>query len=562
MENIFFDIGIIIIFSAIGALIANKTKQPLVLAYILIGIILGPILKIVNNIEFVHILSEIGIAFLLFIVGLELNLKKLKNTGDVAIIGSLIQMVIFFALGFIVGLIFKLDIMTRIYFGIIVMFSSTMVVLKILSDKNELDTVHSRIIIGTLLMQDIVAIIILSLLNQSGTSSTKLIITLFSGLILVFLAYFFGKFIFPSIFRVAAKSPEVLFMISLATCFTGAFLFHLAGFSIAIGAFIAGVTIGNLPYNLEIEVKIKPLRDFFAVLFFTSLGLELVFQDLIFVLPYVLLLLIIVIVLKPILTTLIVASFGYKRRISFLTGINLAQISEFSLIAASQGLVLGQINRPIYTTAIIVALISITTTSYFIKYEQRIYKVFSKHIKRLDKFGKKEKSLNIFDSEKEYNVILCGYNRIGYSIYNTLKKIGKNMIIIDYNPDTIKKLISKNIPCIYGDLNDPEILENLNFKHIDLVISTIPELSANLLILQEVKKKKRNIRVILTAYHIHDALDLYNAGADYVIVPHILGGEHVSLMLERIGDDIDELIKTKLRHINELKIRKELTTKQ
>ncbi len=559
MENVLFDIGLIIIVAAIGGFIANKTKQPLVLAYILTGVILGPLFGLVKDLEVIRMFSEIGIAFLLFIVGMDLNLKKLRNIGPVATAGSVVQMAIFFVLGFATGNFFGLGTMASVYVGLIIMFSSTMVVLKILSDKKQIDTLHSRIIIGILLTQDIVAIIALSLLNQTGNLNLmSLILTLVIGVILIGIAYMCTKYIFPKMFKFAARSQELLFMISLAVCFSFSFLFYLGGFSIAVGAFIAGVAIGNLPYNHEIANKIKPLRDFFTVLFFTSLGLELVFVGISKIIWPIIVLTAIVVIIKPIVTILIISLFGFKKRVSFLTGLSLAQISEFGLILAAQGLVLGHITQEIYTIAIVIALISITTTSYFIKYELKIYYLIANKLKFLDKIGKKSQALELFNDKKKHKVILCGYNRIGYSIFHTLQKIGKDFVVVEYNPDIIKSLINRKIPCIYGDLNDPEVLESINFTEVELVISTIPDLAANLVVLDKVKQRKKKVNIILTAYGIGDALELYKAGADYVIVPHLLGGEHVSLMLEDMGDNIGELIKTKLRHINELHLRKNL----
>jgi Kef-type K+ transport system membrane component KefB/voltage-gated potassium channel Kch len=559
MENILFDIGLIIIIAAIGGFIANRTKQPLVLAYIITGIILGPVFGLVKDLEIIHMFSEIGIAFLLFIVGMDLNLKKLKNIGPVATAGAIAQMAIFFVLGFATGNFFGLGTISSVYIGLIIMFSSTMVVLKILSDKKQLDTLHSRIIIGTLITQDIIAIIALSLLNQTGNLNImSLIITLIIGTALVGIAFICTKYIFPKIFKSAAKSQEVLFMISLAVCFAFAFLFYLGGFSIAVGAFVAGVAIGNLPYNHEIANKIKPLRDFFAVLFFTSLGLELVLSGIGKIIWPIIILAGIVIIIKPIVTILTISIFGFKKRVSFLTGLSLAQISEFGLILAAQGLLLGHISREIYTIAIVIALVSITTTSYFIKYELKVYHIVANKLRFLDKIGKKSKALELFNDKKKHKVVLCGYNRIGYSIFHTLQKIGKGFVVVEYNPDIIKSLISRKIPCIYGDLNDPDVLESINFTEVELVISTIPDVTANLVVLSEVKKRKKRVNIILTAYSISDALELYKAGADYVIVPHLLGGEHVSLMLENISGNLEELIKTKLRHINELHLRRNL----
>jgi len=560
MENIFYDIGIIIIAGTLAGFLMHIIKQPIMLGYILAGIILGPITGIVTDIHTITVLSEIGIAFLLFIVGLDLDLKKLKHVGGVASIGGLVQMLILFFIGLVVGLAFGYSTLTSIYIGLIIMFSSTMIVLKFLSDNKQIDTLHSRIIIGILLMQDVIAIISLSVLSQlENFSIISTFITLFTGITLIIAIYFFAKFVFPYIFKKAARSQELLFLLGLTVCFTFSFIFEKIGFSMAIGAFVAGVAIGNLPYNIEIGGKIKPLRDFFSVLFFTTLGLELIVGNYSNIIYPLIALLVVVIIGKPIITTIIVALFGYKKRVAFITGINLAQISEFALILAAQGLLLNHISQEIYTIAILVAVISIISTSYFVKYEQGLYQIFAKNLKFLDKLGRQRNAFELFRDDKKHNVVLCGYNRVGYSIMNSLQKGRKDFIVVDYNPDIIKKLINRKIPCIYGDLSDPDILEHLHFDEVELVISTVPDFVVNEMIISQVMTKKRqHAKLILTAYSITEALELYKKGADYVIVPHLLGGEHVSVMLEEIGDNIEELVKTKLRHINELHLRKHL----
>ncbi len=559
MENIFYDIGIIIIAGTLAGFLMHIIKQPIMLGYILAGIILGPVTGIVTDIHTITILSEIGIAFLLFIVGIDLDLKKLKHVGGVASIGGLVQMLILFLIGLAVALAFGYSTLTSIYVGLIIMFSSTMIVLKLLSDNKQIDTLHSRIIIGTLLMQDVIAIISLSILSQlEHFNMISTFITLLTGITLIIAIYFLAKFIFPYIFKKAAHSQELLFLLGLTVCFAFSFMFEKAGFSMAIGAFIAGVAIGNLPYNIEIGGRVKPLKDFFSVLFFTTLGLELVVGNYSNIIYPLIALLVVVIIGKPIIITIIVALFGYKKRVAFITGVNLAQISEFALILAAQGLLLNHISREIYTIAILVAVISIVSTSYFVKYEQKLYQIFAKNLKFLDKFGQ-QNALELFRDDKKHNVILCGYNRVGYSIMNSLQKGKKDFLVVDYNPDIIKKLINRKIPCIYGDLSDPDIIDHLHFDEVELIISTVPDFIVNEMIISQVMNKKRqHAKLILTAYSITEALELYKKGADYVIVPHLLGGEHVSVMLEEIGDNIEELIKTKLRHINELHLRKNM----
>ena len=307
MENIFFDIGLIIIVATIVGYLARLLKQPLIPAYILTGLIIGPILGLVEDSNVILTLSEIGIAFLLFVVGLELNLKKLKDVASIAIFGGLMQFILLFISGFLIAIILGFVKTESVYIALIVAFSSTMVVVKILSDKRELDTLHGRIIIGFLLMQDLIAIIALSILTTlNNFSMAILVIALLKGIILLSVAVIASKFILPSLFRFAAKSQELLFLMALTTCFSFCifanyigqimmYFFSLPffenvilgnvlellkpGFSIAIGAFIAGVSIANLPYNVEIIGKVKPLKDFFATIFFVSLGLELLLGE-------------------------------------------------------------------------------------------------------------------------------------------------------------------------------------------------------------------------------------------------------------------------------------------
>src|SRR3989338_3851344 len=270
MQSMFFDIGFIVIISTLFAYIARLLKQPLILAYVLAGILLGPYLGVITDLNSIKSLSEIGIAFLLFIVGLEIDIKKLKDVGHVATVGGMLQMVIVFALAFAVTILIGMKSTEALYFGLIIAFSSTMVVVKLLSDKREVDTLHGRIIIGILLLQDIIAILVMSFLGQSS----GILISLIKGVAVFAVAFAAGKYVLPHMFRFAASSQELLFIASLGIAFLFSIVANYIGFSIAIGAFMAGIVLKS-PYNTEIVGKIKPLRDFFSVLFFVSLGMQL-----------------------------------------------------------------------------------------------------------------------------------------------------------------------------------------------------------------------------------------------------------------------------------------------
>ncbi len=556
-QNIFFDIGFIVIISTLFAYLARFLRQPLIPAYIIAGIILGPYLGLITNTEIINNLSEIGIAFLLFIVGLEIDIKKLKDVGLIATIGGSIQIIAVFALSFIVSFLIGFKTLESAYLGLIVAFSSTMVVVKLLSDKRELDTLHGRIIIGILLLQDLFAIFALSFLSQGTFAADVLLLSLLKGAAIIIISVFAGKYILPKLFRFAAASQELLFIASIATAFLFSMLISSLGFSIAVGAFIAGVTL-NVPYNAGIIGKITPLRDFFSVLFFVSLGMQLSLKAFGRIISMLFIFVALVILLKPYIVMLLCSFFGYSKRTSFLASLSLAQVSEFSLILASQGLILGHISQYIFSLTVLLAVVTIILTTYFIDYNSAIYQKLAPHLSMFDKFTATYKSLEYIPKKMKNSVVLCGYNRIGYSIIRSLRKIKREHIVIDFNPEVIKKLIAEKVPCMYGDVGDIEILEKANLKESSLVISTVPDKNDNLLLIQEAKKSNKKVIIFATASQIDEALELYDAGADYVILPHFLGGEHVSLILETFGRDLKKIIGNKIQHIDELKKRRSL----
>ena len=553
MENIFLDIGVIMVVAAVFALVARLIKQPLIPAYILAGLVIGPIMGLITNTYVITTLSEIGIAFLLFVAGLEIDLERLKNVGFVSTLGGTIQILTLFCIAFIIALVIG-------FIAIEAAFSSTMVVVKILSDKRELDTLHGRIMLGILLMQDIVAILALSMLTTvNGFSGMILAISFLKGISVFAVAWAASRFVFPKIFKFAAKSRELLFLLSIAIVFGFAALFNYLHFSIAIGAFVAGITLGNLTYNIEIISIVRSLRDFFATIFFVSLGMEVLLSPINSMLIPLIIFLVIIMIVKPLITMFVCAFFGYKRKPSFLTSVTMAQVSEFSLIIVAQGLTLGHISQSMLSFAVILAIITITLTSYLSTYEDFIFKKLSRHLKIFDRFSEEGDVLEYMPKKRrKEHYILLGHDRIGYSISKTLRKMKRDMLVVDFNPEIVKKLIKEKISCIYGDVGDVEILERLNLKHAYMVISTVPEKTDTMLLIKKTRQVNTRAILIVTANHLEDALKFYDAGADYVIMPHFLGGEHVSVMIEDFTDNVNKIIETKVKHIEELKHRQGL----
>jgi len=557
MANIFFEVGSIMIIATILAYFAKFLKQPLIPAYILTGVLLGPFLGIITNAEIISNLSEIGIAFLLFIVGLEIDIRKLKHISLVASLGGIIQIALTFAIAFAASLALGFFAIEAAYIALIIAFSSTMVVVKLLSDRKEVDTLHGKIIIGILLLQDIVAIIALSVIaSMDNFSVGALSYSFFQGIIILILSFGASKYVFPLIFSFAAKSRELLFISAVSLSFLYSILFSYLGFSIAIGSFIAGISLANLPYNIEIIGRIKPLRDFFSVMFFVSLGMQLMPSTFSSILKPLIALILLTVAGKTAIVMLTTSFFGYKKRTSFLTAISLAQISEFSLILAALGLSLGHLSREIFSMTVLLAIATIILTTYFIKYEEKLYRNLSKPLSFLDRLSRKNMENADMPISRNYEAILCGYNRIGFSIVKTLKKMKKGILVVDFNPEVVRRLSAQNIPSIYGDIGDIEVLERLNFRKAKIVISTVPTKSDNMLLIDFARKENKKIIILVTASQIQEALDLYDAGADYVVMPHFLGGNYVSVLIEKFDDGLNKLLEHKIKHIKELRERR------
>lgn len=556
-EALFVEIGIMIIVATIGGMLAQFLRQPLIPAYILIGILLGPVFGVLTQTAIIEGFGLAGIAFLLFIVGLELNVRKLEGIISVSMIGTSIQVGLSVIIGMFVMILLGYGTIESVYIGFIVAFSSTMVAIKGLSDSRHIHTLHGKVIIGILLMQDLIAIFALSILGSAGSfSAIALLVSSTKAVLVLVGAWLCTRIIYPYVFKRAARVPELLFMCAISVCFIFSIIFHLIGFSIAIGAFVGGVSLASLPYNLEIIARVRSLRDFFATFFFVSLGATLVLVDIQKALVPLFIIIGLVVLFKPFLIMLVCAFFGYPRRISFLASVNLSQVSEFGLILAAQGLALGHISNSTYAITVLAALVTITISSYTTKHSHWIFMKIQRYLRPFDFSGQNIGYIpEDGTGDKAYSFVLVGADRIGYNILKPFQKKKKSFIIIDFNPDIIRRLRNQKIPCIYGDISDPEILERIHAKKLKMLVSTVPTVEDNERILRYVRHVNRKATVFVTAESIKDALHLYQHGADYVILSHFLGGEHVGLLLDEFGDNIKQLTKNKLEHIQELKRR-------
>lgn len=556
METVFVQLAIILFTAFIVSFIARSLKQPVIIGYIAAGIIISPfLLKFGATSEVMDIFSKFGIAFLLFIVGLHLNPKVIREIGVPSLVVGIGQMILTFGVGFLVAWqLLSFSIVASVYVGIAVAFSSTIIIMKLLSDKQNLDSLYGKISIGILIIQDLVAIgvlLVISSLSQADGVDWK--ITALRGLVggagLIIILFLLGYFVLPKLTKSIAKSQELLFLFSICWCFLVAALFSYFGLSIEIGALIAGVTLSLTAYSTDISSKIRPLRDFFLILFFIIIGFNIQISEVGSIIWNALILSVVVLVFKPVFTMIFMRAFKYTKRTNFVVGTGLAQVSEFSLIILVLGVSLGQISEIVLHTTILTMILTIIISTYMILYSREFY---SKMEKFLGIFEKKNLRKNKI-KDKKYDAVLFGYNRIGFSILNALKSSKKKYFVVDFNPDTISTLNKFKIPCVYGDVDDPELIRDLPLDKIKIAVSTIPDFEANYFIVEEVRSVNPDAIIIARAHTIPDAFELYKKGASYVLTPHFLGGEYISKMLKDFGADSKDYDKEREKHMKMLR---------
>ncbi|MBU4283614.1 MAG: cation:proton antiporter [Nanoarchaeota archaeon] len=559
--GIFVELSVIIIIAVAVGWIMRLLRQPLVIGYILTGIIVSPyFLNIVSSTEAIATFAHIGIAFLLFVVGLNLNPRIIKDVGKVSLITGVGQVIFTSVIGFFIGRLLGFSTIVSMYIAIALTFSSTIIIMKLLSDKGDLETLYGRIAIGFLIVQDLIVILILMVIASipAGISFTALIFgTILKGFGLLVLLFLIGIYTLPLITKAIAKSQELLLLFSIGWCLALASFFYYLGFSMEIGALLAGVTLAMSPYRYEISSKMKPLRDFFIILFFILLGSQMVFANISQYIIPILIFSAFILIGNPLIVMVLMGLLGYTKRNSFLAGLTVAQISEFSLILIALGVSVGHLTNEILSFVTIIGLITIAGSTYMIIYASKIYPYLSKYLGIFERKGKKVDE-HRYHKDEIYDIVLFGYNRIGYSIVKTVQKMKKSLLIVDFNPDVIKRLIARKVPCIYGDVADSEILGRLGLDKAEMVISTVPEEQDNLLLIKKTKDVNKKALIFVTANQVDEALTLYDAGADYVILPHLLGGDHVSILLEDFTGDINKILETKLKHIDELQRRRKL----
>lgn len=532
-HNIFFEISILLGITVTIACVVRFLRQPMLIAYIMAGIIAGPLfLGLVgkNNTTF-DTFAQFGVILLLFMVGLSLNMSHIKTIGKTAAIVGLIQIIFTAGIGTLIAWAFKLSLLSSIYVGIALTFSSTIVIVKLLNDKKDSDTVYGRYTLGLMIVQDVVAILIMialsSVAGDSGEIGKHMGVLVLKGLALMAFVYVMSKWALSWILDQVARSAEFLFIFTLSWCFWLATLLHWVGFSLEIGAIIAGLTLGSSKYQAEIASRVKPLRDFFIVVFFIILGSQMVVSDISAVLFPSIIFSVFILLGKPFILYYAFRMRKFTRRNSFLAAVTSAQVSEFGFILLLGGISLGQVGSTELQIFTIVALITIFVSSYMITYNEQLYRML---IPIFTLFGR-DKHQQKEASEQKIDAWVFGYHRIGWKICQVLQKKNISFAVVDYNPEMINKLRRQRIPAYFGDAADVEFLDGLGIEKAQIVISTIPSLDDQIAMISHIRRSSKKTCIIGNLYDMDRAKEMYRAGASFVMMPHLLGGQWISEVL-------------------------------
>jgi len=563
-DQAFLELSIVIVTTLVIGGLFRFLRQPIMIAYILAGILVGPsVFGLIKSSEGLATFSQIGISLLLFMVGLGLNPKHIKEFGKNALIITFGHLIICGIPFFLLGKFFGFNDVTAIFLAMGLSFNSTIVIMKILSDKLTLETLPGQISIGVLILQDMVAMLTLMFISagsKGGDLTTTILFILLKGTILIALLFLFSWKILPALVKKIANSQEILLLFSLGWCMAIASLFYLMDFSIEIGALLAGITLSLSPFRYEIMAKMRPLRDFFIMLFFVFLGSQLIFQDLTTLILPAIAFTILVLLFNPLVISLLMGKLGYTKKTSFTAGINFSQISEFSLILVTIGLKIGVISHNILSLMTLIALLTITGSTYLINYSEAIYRRLGKNLNFLENSRLLKPDHRA--APETHDIILIGYARMGVSLVETFQSLHKKFFIVDYDPKIIHELSRQNINCLYGDISNPETLEELNLDKAKMIICTIKNTEANLVLINKVRQVNPKCIIIVVAHQSEEALLLYERGANYVIMPFHIGGHHASSMVAEYGLDLEKFLIEKNQHVSKLLLRKQLGTRE
>ncbi|MEO0385226.1 MAG: cation:proton antiporter family protein [Pseudomonadota bacterium] len=548
---LFYEIAALLVLAAGVGFIGLMLRQPLIVSFIAVGILAGPsFLDIARSDEQIDLLAELGIAVLLFLVGLKLDFNLVRTLGPVALVTGLGQVVFTTVFGFLIALALGLDALTAFYVAIALTFSSTIIIVKLLSDKREIDALHGRIALGFLIVQDVVVVIAMIALSAIGVSSaagesgalSDVLVVLGYGLAMLGAVVVFIRYIANPLVEQLSRAPELLVSFAIGWAALLAAVGHYLGFGKELGGLLAGVSLASTPFREAIAARLASLRDFLLLFFFIALGASLDLSVLGASVGPAIVLSLFVLIGNPLIVLIIMSAMGYKKRTGVLAGLTVAQISEFSLIFMAMGVAIGHVADDALGLVTLVGLITIAASTYMITYSHELYD-------RLEPF------LGIFERKRpntardestaqarRHDVILFGLGRYGLAIARALEKGGKTVLGVDFSPEAVRFAQARGLKAVFGDASDPEFLSHLSVESADWLVLAVPEHATGLThfdprrtLLRTARDLGYKGRVAVAAHHDQDNEALQELHADLVLMPYrdaasaaagmILGGE-------------------------------------
>lgn len=534
----FYELTALVVLAGVIGFAGVLLRQPMIVSFIAVGVIAGPsALNIVQSHEHIELLAELGIVVLLFLVGLKLDLKLIRTLGPVALATGLGQVAFTSAIGYLLGMALGLGPVTSVYVGVALTFSSTIIIVKLLSDKREVDSLHGRIAVGFLIVQDLVVVLAMMVLSAFGIGAHEGLkgsplahigSVLIYGLFMLAFVLLFIRFLANPLMSRIARSQELLITFAIGWAALLAAIGSQSGFSKELGGLLAGISIASTPFREAIVARLASLRDFLLLFFFIALGLQL---DLSLLGAQVLPAMIFsafVLVGNPLIVMAIMGFMGYRKRTGFLAGLTVAQISEFSLIFMAMGLSLGHVSAEAPGLVTLVGLITIATSVYMITYSHGLYSKLDPWLSIFErKKPYREEALESQPMEKgEFDVILFGLGRYGKAIAHFLHQEGFNLLAVDFNPDEVRRWRKQGHPVMYGDASDPSFLGALPLQGVKWVISALPQHEVGvthgdprLALIDGLKHHEYSGGIAISTQQIHDVKALKERGATLVLLP-------------------------------------------
>lgn len=529
MEHVFTQMAIVLALAATAGALALWLRQPLILAFIFIGILVGPVgFDLISSDRF-NLLAELGIGLLLFVVGLKLDPALIRSIGNVALLAGVGQVLLTFGLGYGLAILLGLGGLDAFYVAAALTFSSTIIIVKLLSDKREIDALHGRIALGILIIQDIVVVFLMLGLTAlggqaSGTGLGQEFLLIFArGSAFIVVVALLARYAIPPLLHSLARIPELLVLFGIAWAIGLAAVGDSLGFSKEVGAFIGGVALAATPYRAAIGAHLVSLRDFLLLFFFIDLGIHIDISHFAMAIGPAIVLSLFVLLGKPLMVMALVGLAGYSRRTLAMTGFSLGQISEFSFILAALGLAMGHIDEHVMGLIVLVGLITIGISSYVIQGSNQLYSVLGPWLGVFERKQGTRREEQIGEGHSHgipaADVIVLGLGRYGGEVAHLLMQCQYRVLGVDFNPELLEEQKRQGLPTVYGDVDDAEMFHVLPIGTASWIVSTIPDTSHGLALLHALRHVGYRGKVALTAHARAQQAIFEQAGADLVLLP-------------------------------------------